>query len=174
MQPQSFLRSLRWPKKREMPSLFQSRNRGSFLFKAVTTSISRLQTGFNLVIEVLFFSRRRNPIRWLLLMKGFNLVIEVLFFSRGFAGSGYVFPMGGFNLVIEVLFFSSGLKPRGYALRVSCFNLVIEVLFFSSAWGRRLCVMRHGRKFQSRNRGSFLFKSHGRRSYRFSEPVSIS
>ena len=63
------------------PRKFQSRNRDAFLFKAKNS----LPPGcsycrFNLVIEMLFFSRR-NIRTFLLRPRRFNLVIEMLFFS---------------------------------------------------------------------------------------------
>ena len=116
----------------------------------------------------------------------FNLVIEVLLISssrsRGFS---YV---GGcrFNLVIEVLLISSHKRLCRRAENCQRFNLVIEVLLISShnlavlqilmcqfqsrnrgsfdfKSPRRSVVCRHDRQswFQSRNRGSFDFKSSG-------------
>ena len=88
---------------------------------------------------------------------GFNLVIEVLFFSRITNFSLLVKLLHRFNLVIEVLFFSS-IGGGGYEFRHQySFNLVIEVLFFSRDYyggAESLPIVR----FQSRNRGSFLFK----------------
>ena len=114
--------------------VFQSRNRGSFLFKYVDPSApseGRIIC-FNLVIEVLFFSsslstaprvrassfQSRNRGSFLFKSKRAN---------RSTAGNS------GFNLVIEVLFFSRRcVLPKCLAVQFSCFNLVIEVLFFSS------------------------------------------
>ena len=135
---------------------------------------------FNLVIEVLFFSSFALHRLWVCLFYRFNLVIEVLFFSstdllhqrRGInvfqsrnRGS-FLFKLKrdfwhnwhreSFNLVIEVLFFSSRWIDT-YGKDESCFNLVIEVLFFSS-FGKRLQTTPRHCLFQSRNRGSFLFK----------------
>ena len=86
---------------------------------------------------------------------GFNLVIEVLFFSSKKGALRPLFPMQRFNLVIEVLFFSSASQLCIRMLTI-CFNLVIEVLFFSSLRVTADCL--YFEPFQSRNRGSFLFK----------------
>ena len=63
----------------------------------------------------------------------------------------------GFNLVIESLIFSRISVSVCFEKPPKCFNLVIESLIFSR--GKRL--FRDGyseRKFQSRNRESYLFK----------------
>ena len=136
---------------------------------------------FNLVIEMLFFSRRERVSRTWRSNSRFNLVIEMLFFSRGANQAFPTFRHFGFNLVIEMLFFSSlrllaiaqltsiTFQSRNrdaflfkseslpaVSLASSCFNLVIEMLFFSSF--SRSVVKKQGIKFQSRNRDAFLFK----------------
>ena len=61
--------------------MFQSRNRGSFDFKEFSVYRGEsLRSRFNLVIEVLLISRKKD---WQRLdsLKGFNLVIEVLLIS---------------------------------------------------------------------------------------------
>ena len=111
---------------------FQSRNRGSFLFKIGL----RL---FAMPTEQSFQSRNRGSF----LFKGTKLDV-------------FIAPVDSFNLVIEVLFFSRPARRKGKAPRRNSFNLVIEVLFFS-----RSCVWvssLFSAGFQSRNRGSFLFK----------------
>ena len=61
-----------------------------------------------------------------------------------------------FNLVIEVLLISS-LPHEALAVPQDCFNLVIEVLLISSA--KSSIHVAFVKSFQSRNRGSFDFKS---------------
>ena len=60
---------------------FQSRNRDTFLFKkSVPNAPSTQRARFNLVIEILFFSRQENLPESAPAVC-FNLVIEILFFS---------------------------------------------------------------------------------------------
>ena len=73
-------------------------------------------------------------------------------------------PFASFNLVIEVLLISRDIRYNRYICRIRSFNLVIEVLLISSQlrqWMHRVGPLTS--KFQSRNRGSFDFKTEKRR-----------
>ena len=114
-------------------SLFQSRNRGSFDFKAESNrAVQYPHECFNLVIEVLLISRQRCT-RTNHEYCGFNLVIEVLLISR------------------------SRWQTRSQETTLDSFNLVIEVLLISSQY-REVADNDYNTLFQSRNRGSFDFK----------------
>ena len=162
----SFLFKAKCPSLRSQRILFQSRNRGSFLFKAGRINLPPFSlSSFNLVIEVLFFSRpspaRRKP--WS--PTSFNLVIEVLFFSsrwtwwHGRAGLEFQsrnrgsFLFKGFACLRATGFFAfqsrnrgsflfKGVEPRQAPMyRCYRFNLVIEVLFFSSGLTQQRCPL---------------------------------
>ena len=133
--------------------------------------------GFNLVIEVLFFSSLRSDSdNYCVGFSCFNLVIEVLFFSRYGTFTRMSFGVSLFQSRNRGSFLFKQIMSVATSLLKSCgFNLVIEVLFFS-----RLSLFVRGglglsaETFQSRNRGSFLFKL---TSARFCMPkltVSIS
>ena len=139
-------------------------------------------TSFNLVIEVLFFSSRdvfihsfaarkfQSRNRGSFLFKGnrivwatranssFNLVIEVLFFSRTTYRRIEDPPSSEFQSRNRGSFLFKWCAACSWWMARHCFNLVIEVLFFSSGSVStdyyRVVIAR----FQSRNRGSFLFK----------------
>ena len=118
---------------------------------------SPMRLRFNLVIEILLISRRRDSHTSLPLCR-FNLVIEILLISsQNFtlkAHLGYCF-----NLVIEILLISSVAMPRA-SCAFSCFNLVIEILLISSfmvAYSYWTPSPRAA-EFQSRNRDTFDFK----------------
>ena len=64
-----------------------------------------------------------------------------------------------FNLVIEVLLISSQIGWQEHDDTGQSFNLVIEVLLISSQQPFTAISLRTTRLFQSRNRGSFNFKS---------------
>ncbi len=91
-------------------------------------------------------------------MPRFNLVIEILFFSSIMKRARAQGLMSSFNLVIEILFFSSPIPNTDPTMKTVRFNLVIEILFFSSM--QTLFDTAGISEFQSRNRDTFLFKSH--------------
>ena len=105
--------------------VFQSRNRGTSLFKLITLGGYRHDSeGFNLVIEVLLFSSHGNS-------QNGGLLMSDLFQSRNRGTSLfkklYRVPTAGqhlgFNLVIEVLLFSSVTNElvtrKGYRVSIS-------------------------------------------------------
>ncbi len=123
---------------------------------------TEIAQSFNLVIEILFFSRLEAWLATGATQQCFNLVIEILFFSSIPGISGGICWIS-FNLVIEILFFSSMITAARQNARAVSFNLVIEILFFSSsAKGHIKKVAKPA--FQSRNRDTFLFKSPSRES----------
>ena len=139
--------------------LFQSRNRDTFLFKTATslkwsTTISTFQSRNR---DTFLF--KPNPSNQnSALYHSFNLVIEILFFSRQIVHAELVQAVGrGFNLVIEILFFSrcstSFVKAMVWRFQsrnrdTFLFKPITSTISPSMLW-----------LFQSRNRDTFLFKA---------------
>ena len=113
--------------------LFQSRNRDAFLFKKTRRyTLKYLTLRFNLVIEMLFFSRMDSIPAKTHLIPSFNLVIEMLFFSRLVS-----FHVAG---VVSFAKFQSRNRDAFLFKRAVC------------------CQAERVGMFQSRNRDAFLFK----------------
>ena len=129
--------------------MFQSRNRGSFLFKSLGLSVldTHRSTGFNLVIEVLFFSRTPDFVD--------DPDADAILFQSRNRGS-FLFKFDPRKVCIMNAMFQS--RNRGSFL-FKCQRVKGE--------------NEHGR-FQSRNRGSFLFKFEGCAVNGVGLPVSIS
>ena len=88
--------------------MFQSRNRGSFDFKRNCCGAVRHNTaGFNLVIEVLLISRRTSGLLHPMLSLRFQSRNRGSFDFKFAFRSFSAWPASSFNLVIEVLLISS-------------------------------------------------------------------
>ena len=138
--------------------MFQSRNRDTFLFKKYKTFVAAPEYSFNLVIEILFFSRKRGD--------AFSSAFAVMFQSRnrdtflfkGDTGGGTIAVSGFQSRNRDTFLFKSNSCPSRCPFSHLSFNLVIEILFFSSAPLKTPSVKSLNCKFQSRNRDTFLFK----------------
>ena len=165
---------------------FQSRNRDAFLFNEVLNTLAEHLTnsGFNLAIEMLFFSTESGELDQQVIV-GFNLAIEMLFFStfeyrfsrrtipplvsisqsRCFSFQLNVYCKGCIDCVVSIsqsrCFSFQPTHTTQTILFSSRFNLAIEMLFFSTMHSTTQQIPSFG-SFQSRNRDAFLFNSNAK------------